>query len=69
MVASNFGGLDGVGESGVGPRRSLMLGDAPLHPMFPPIFLCHLCTFLLIVASPRRSALMAPTRESDGHVT
>jgi len=31
-----------------------MLGDAPLRPMFPPI------SFLLIVASPRQSALVAP---------
>jgi len=45
-----------------------ILGDAPLRPMFPPIFLCHLCIFLLIVASPRRSALIAPIPESDGHV-
>jgi len=46
----------------------IMLGDAPLHPMFPPIFLHHLCIFLLIVASPRWSALAAPIPESDGHV-
>ena len=46
-----------------------MLGDAPRPPMFPPIFLCHLCIFLLIVASPRRSALAAPIPESDDHVT
>jgi len=46
-----------------------MLGDAPLHPMFPPIFLCHLCIFLLIVASPRQSALAALIPESDGHMT
>ena len=26
-----------------------LLGDALLRPMFPPIFLCHLCTSLLIV--------------------
>ena len=45
-----------------------MLGDAPLHPTFPPIFLHHLCTFLLIVASPRQSALVAPIPESDDHV-
>jgi len=45
-----------------------MLGDALLRQMFPPIFLCHLCIFLLIVASPRRSALAAPIPESDGHV-
>jgi len=43
--------------------------DAPRPPMFPPIFLCHLCIFLLIVASPRRSALAAPIPESDDHVT
>jgi len=46
-----------------------MLGDAPLHPTFPPIFLHHLCIFLLIVASPRWSSLVAPILESDGHVT
>jgi len=46
----------------------VMLGDAPLCPMFPPIFLHHLCIFLLIVASPRRSALTAPIPESDDHV-
>jgi len=40
-----------------------MLGDAPRPPMFPPIFLHHLCIFLLIVASPRRSALAAPIPE------
>jgi len=45
------------------------LGDAPLHLTFPPIFLRHLCIFLLIVASPRRSALTALIPESDGHVT
>jgi len=46
-----------------------LLGDAPRPPMFHPIFLCHLCIFLLIVASPRRSALAAPILESDDHVT
>jgi len=46
-----------------------MLGDAPLPLMFPPIFLRHLCTFLLIIASPRQSVLAAPISESDGHVT
>jgi len=46
-----------------------LLGDAPRPPMFPPIFLRHLCIFLLIVASPRRSALAAPIPESDDHVT
>ena len=46
-----------------------MLGDAPLHPTFPPIFLRHLCIFPLIVASPRWSSLVAPIPESDGHVT
>jgi len=45
-----------------------MLGDAPHRPTSPPIFLCHLCIFLLIVASPRRSALAAPIPESDDHV-
>jgi len=45
-----------------------MLGDAPLRPMFPPIFLCHLCIFLLIIASPRQSALAALIPESDDHV-
>jgi len=37
-------------------------------PTFPPIFLRHLCIFLLIVASPRQSALTAPILESDDHV-
>jgi len=46
-----------------------MFGDAPLRPTSPPIFLCHLCIFLLIVASPRRSALAAPIPESNDHVT
>ena len=45
-----------------------MLGDAPHRPMSPPIFLRHLCIFLLIVASPRQSALAAPIPESDDHV-
>jgi len=45
-----------------------LLGDAPHRPMSPPIFLRHLCIFLLIVASPRRSALAAPILESDDHV-
>ena len=46
-----------------------MLGDVLCPPMFPPIFLRHLCIFLLIIASPRRSALAAPIPESDDHVT
>ena len=50
-------------------RRTCLLGDAPLRPTFPPIFLRHLCIFLLIVASPRWSSLVAPIAESDGHVT
>jgi len=45
-----------------------LLGDAPHCPMSPPIFLHHLCIFLLIVASPRQSALVAPIPESDDHV-
>ena len=45
-----------------------LLGDAPLCLMFPPISLRHLCTFLLIVASPRWSSLAALITESDGHV-
>ena len=45
-----------------------MLGDAPHCPMSPPIFLHHFCIFLLIVASPRRSACAAPIPESDDHV-
>jgi len=45
-----------------------MLGDTPFRPMFPPIFLRHLCIFLLIVASLRQSALVAPIPESDDHV-
>jgi len=44
-----------------------LLGDAPHCPTSPPIFLCHLCIFLLIVASPRRSSLAAPIPESDSH--
>jgi len=50
-------------------RLQLLLGDAPHRPMSPPIFLRRLCMFLLIVASPRRSALAAPILESDDHVT
>ena len=50
-------------------RKRKVLGDAPRPPMFPPIFLRHLCIFLLIVASLRRSALAAPIPESDDHVT
>ena len=46
-----------------------LLGDAPHCFTSPPIFLRHLCIFLLIVASPRRSALAAPIPESDDHVT
>jgi len=46
-----------------------ILGDAPLRPTFPPIFLRHLCIFPLIVTSPRWSSLAAPIPESDGHVT
>ena len=48
--------------------RTHLLGDAPRPLMFPPIFLCHLCIFLLIVASPRQSALAAPIPESGDHV-
>jgi len=47
---------------------TILLGDAPLCLMFPPIFLRHLCIFLLIVASPRWSSLVAPIPESNGHV-
>jgi len=50
-------------------KRTPVLGDAPHRPMSPPIFLRRLCIFLLIVASPRRSALAAPILESDDHVT
>jgi len=46
-----------------------LLGDAPLCLTSPPIFLRHLCIFLLIVTSPRRSALTALIPESDDHVT
>jgi len=46
-----------------------LLGDALRPPMFPPIFLRHLCIFLLIITSPRQSALVAPILESDDHVT
>ena len=45
-----------------------LLGDAPHRPMSPPIFLRHLCIFLLIVTSPRQSALAAPIPESNDHV-
>jgi len=45
-----------------------MLGDALLCPTFPLIFLHHLYILLLIVASPRRSALASPIPESDGHM-
>jgi len=45
-----------------------LLVDALLRPTSPPIFLHHLCIFLLIVASPRWSALVAPIPESDDHV-
>ena len=51
------------------PSPHFLLGDAPLRPTFPPIFLRHLCIFLLIVASPRWSSLVAPIAEFDGHVT
>jgi len=60
-----------VGSIGPDPRmldEALLLGDAPLRPTFPLIFLCHLCIFLLIIASPRQSALVAPIPESDDHV-
>jgi len=53
-------------EGGVDVRG--LLGDAPHRPMSPLIFLRHLCIFLLIVASSRRSALTAPIPESDDHV-
>jgi len=57
-------------KKGVNVFRSLqLLGDAPHHPTSPPIFLRHLCIFLLIIASPRRNALVAPIPESDDHVT
>ena len=52
-----------------GVKLALLLGDAPHRPMSPPIFLRHLCIFLLIIASPRQSALAAPILESDDHVT
>jgi len=38
-------------------------------PVTLPITLCHLHTFLLIIANSRQSTLMAPIVESDGHVT
>ena len=57
------------GSRGSGRGSKVLLGDAPRPPMFPPIFLRHLCIFLLIVASPRWSALAAPIPESDDHVT
>jgi len=46
-----------------------LLGDALLHPTFPLIMLCHLCTSLLIIASSRWSALAALIVESNGHMT
>ena len=46
-------------------HKSTVLGDAPHRPTSPLIFLHHLCIFLLIVASPRRSALVALTSEKD----
>ena len=61
--------LGHVGECKLLLGSPLVLGDTPLRPMFPPIFLRHLCIFLLIVASPRWSSLAAPIAESDGHVT
>jgi len=51
-----------------GTGTSTVLGDAPLCPTSPPIFLRHLCIFLLILASPRRSALAALIPESNDHV-
>jgi len=50
------------------PCSNGLLGDAPHRPTSPPIFLHHLCIFLLIVASPRRNALAAPIPESNDHV-
>jgi len=49
--------------------NTLVLGDAPLRPTFPPIFFRYLCIFLLIITSPTQSALAAPIPESDGHMT
>jgi len=39
-------------------HAKVLLGDAPLHPTFHPIFLCHLCTSLLIVANSRWSPMV-----------
>ena len=50
-------------------NMAMLLGDAPHRPTSPPIFLCHLCIYLLIVTSPRQNALAAPILESDDHVT
>ena len=53
-----------------------LLGDVPLCRMFLPInapshptTLCHLCTFLLIIANSRQSTLVALIAESNGHMT
>jgi len=62
----NIGG--NIGGRRASPNTPVLLGDTPHRPMSPMIFLCHLCIFLLIVASPRRSTLAAPIPESDDHV-
>jgi len=64
---NGFGELPGMEP--VALSIVMVLGDTPLCPMSPPIFLSHLCIFLLIVASLRRSALAAAIPESDDHVT
>jgi len=67
-LASTYGlrhSLDGVPQIS---EFQMVLGDTPLHPTFPPIFLCHLYTSLLIVTNSRRSTLTALISESDGHV-
>jgi len=46
-----------------------LLGDALLCLTFPPTMLRQLHTSLFIIASSRRSTLMAPISESDSHVT
>ena len=50
---------NGMGNPGVLWANPHLLGDAPLHLMFPPIFLRHLYTSLLIVANSRWSTLTA----------
>ena len=64
VVVDELSGGSAVHEGVDRLHFSCMLGDTPR----PPIFLRHLCIFLLIVASLRQSALAAPIPESDDHV-